>query len=218
MLEQRQPETMTWSSDADWRALEEQLGSPEDATARSSSVFSAAVAQVTSAAGLQSFIADFKTAVLAREELPVILRAYNHARAHEAREIIQLDRSIENSFPSEALANASQRVGRNQLRKMRALKSERVVTKYWEAVHSKKAAGWHTIVFGVVLAVYSIPLRQGLQHYTQQTIRGFLDAGAASLKLRLPEINALEESLLADTPALIETALAAVNHGGIRIV
>jgi urease accessory protein UreF len=101
---------------------------------------------------------------------------------------------------------------------MRALKTERVVTKYWDAVHAKQATGWHTIVFGVVLAVYSIPLRQGLQHYTQQTIRGFLEAGAASLKLRLPEIAGLESDLIADTPALIETALAAENSGGLRIV
>ena len=101
---------------------------------------------------------------------------------------------------------------------MRGLKTERVVTRYWDAVHKKEAHGWHTVVFGVVLAVYSIPLRQGLNHYGQQTIRGFLEAGAASLRLHAPEINELESSLLAGMPQLVERTLASESDNQFRCV
>jgi urease accessory protein UreF len=134
---------------------------------------------------------------------------------NEARELIELDRSLKGSFATEALTNASQRVGRNQLRRMRALKTERVVTRYWDAVHAKQATGWHTIVFGMVLAIYSIPLRQGLNHYAQQTICGFLEAGGAGLRLTQGQIDELQTDLLTGTPALIERALS--KQGGTEL-
>src|SRR5947208_2462648 len=176
MLEQPQPDRNALSDAADLRALEEQLGSPEQATAIDSKAFAASLMNIRTPDQFREFLAHLQTKTISEQEIPTILRAYNHARRNEAREIIALDRSLRNSFASEALANASERVGRNQLRKMRGLKTERVVTRYWDAVYAKQATGWHTVVFGVVLAVYSIPLRQGLNHYGQQTIRGFLEA------------------------------------------
>ena len=218
MLEQPQPERNALSDAADFRALEEQLGSPDEATAISSAAFASALTDIRTPDQLREFVAHFQAKTLAQDELPTILRAYNHARRNEAREIIALDRSLKDGFPSEALANASERVGRNQLRKMRGLKTERVVTKYWDAVYKKEAYGWHTVVFGVVLAVYSIPLRQGMNHYGQQTIRGFIEAGGASLKLRAPVINELESTLLADMPAIVERALESESGNQFRCV
>ena len=218
MLEQRQPEPNRLSDAADWRALEEQLGSPEEATAISSAAFSSSLVEIRSPDQLREFVAAYQAKSLAQDELPAILRAYNHARRNEVREIIALDRSLKDSFPNEALANASERVGRNQLRKMRGLKTERVVTRYWDAVYKKEAHGWHTTVFGVVLAVYSIPLRQGLNHYGQQTIRGFIEGGAVSLKLRAPEISEMESTLLADLPAIVERTLASESGNQFRCV
>jgi urease accessory protein UreF len=218
MLEQSQPERSALSDAADWRALEEQLGSPDEATAINSEAFASALTNVRTLEQLREFLTQFQTKTIAQAELPTILRAYNHARQNQVREIIDLDRSLKDTFPNEALANASERVGRNQLRKMRGLKTERVVTRYWDAVYKKEAHGWHTVVFGVVLAVYSIPLRQGLNHYGNQTVRGFLEAGAASLRLRAPEINALETSLLADMPAIVERTLQSENGNQFRCV
>ena len=217
MLEQPQPDRNALSEAADWRALEEQLGSPEEATAIRAA-FSAALVEIRTPDQLREFVAAYQAKALAQDELPVILRAYNHARRNEVREIIALDRSLENCFPNEALANASERVGRNQLRKMRGLKTERVVTRYWDAVYKKEAHGWHTTVFGVALAIYSIPLRQGLNHYGQQTIRGFIEGGAASLKLRAPEISEMELTLLADLPAIVERTLASESGNHFRWV
>ena len=42
---------------------------------------------------------------------------------------------------------------------------------------------WHTVVYGVILAVYSIPLRQGLMQYGELTLRGFVQAAGRSLRL-----------------------------------
>jgi urease accessory protein UreF len=218
MLELPQPERNEFSDAADLRALEEQLGSPEEATAIGSEAFASALVNIRTAEEFRNFLAQLQAKTIAQEELPTILRAYNHARRNEAREIIALDRSLKETFPNEALANASERVGRNQLRKLRGLKTERVVTRYWDAVHNKEAFGWHTVVFGVVLAMYSIPLRQGLNHYGQQTIRGFLEAGAASLRLRAPEVSALESSLLNGLPAIVERTLEGESGNLFRCV
>lgn len=218
MLEQPQPERNALSDAADLRALEEQLGSPDEATAIGSEAFAASLTHIRTPDQLREFLAHFQAKTIAQDELPTILRAYNHARQNQAREIIALDRSLQGTFGNDALASASERVGRNQLRKMRGLKTERVVTKYWDAVYRKEATGWHTVVFGVVLAVYSISLRQGLNHYGQQTIRGFLEAGAASLRLRALEVSAMETSLLADMPAIVERALAPESGNQFRCV
>lgn len=219
MLEQsQQPERNALSDAADFRALEEQLGSPDEATAISSEAFAASLINIRTPDQLREFLAHFQTKTIAESELPTILRAYNHARQNQVREIIALDRSLKDTFANETLANASERVGRNQLRKMRGLKTERVVTRYWDAVHNKEAHAWHTVVFGVVLAIYSIPLRQGLNHYAQQTIRGFLEAGATSLRLRAPEIQSLEATLLADMPAIVERVLQPETTNQFRCV
>jgi urease accessory protein UreF len=218
MLEQRQIKENAWSDAADWRALEEQLGSPEEATALSASVLAASIKGIHTAEELRDFVANFQTENLALQELPIILRSYNHARRNEGREIIQLDQSLKLTIANDALASASVRVGRNQLRRMRALRHEKVVSKYWDAVRNGEASAWHTIVFGVVLAVYSIPLRQGLHHYSQQTVRGFLDAGVRNLKLRESAVDDLESSLLAGTPALVEKVLSATVSSELRCV
>jgi urease accessory protein UreF len=218
MLELPQPERNALSDAADWRALEEQLGSPDDATAISAAAFASTLLDVRTPDQLRAFLANFQSNSLTQHELPTILRAYKHARCNEAREIVVLDRSLKDTFANEALANASECVGRNQLRRMRGLKTERVVTRYWDAVYNKEATGWNTVVFGVALAVYSIPLRQGLNHYGQQTVRGFIEAGAASLRLRAPEISNLETTFLADMPALVERALDSESGNQFRCV
>ncbi len=218
MLEQSKIADISFNDGADWRALEEQLGSPDEAATRSASVFAGALSGLRTADELRAFVTAFEGKTLANDELPIILRAYNHAIRNELRELIALDNSLENTFPNEALASASQRVGRNQLRRMRSLKTERFITRYWDAVHARKATGWHAIVYGIVLAIYSIPLRQGLIHYSQQTITGFLEAGAAALRLPHAALMEIETPLLAKIPAIVETALAGESAGGLRCV
>ena len=81
-------------------------------------------------------------------------------------------------------ASASQRVGRAQLQKLRPLRDERMVQRYLAAVEGGQAHGWHTLVYGMTLVLYSLPLRQGLLGYAQQTTRGFIHAAARGLQLK----------------------------------
>jgi urease accessory protein UreF len=86
---------------------------------------------------------------------------------------------------------ASRRVGQAQLRKLRPLRDERIVQRYLHAVETDQAHGWHTLVYGLTLALYSLPLRQGLVGYARQVTRGFIHSAARSLRLSEKECRAL---------------------------
>ena len=84
--------------------------------------------------------------------------------------------------------------------------------RYLAAVQAGEAQAWHTLVFGVVLALYSLPLRQGLTHFAQQTLGGFIDAAGCGFALspsarnelltaRAPQIQAAVTTLLDAEPA-----------------
>jgi len=83
------------------------------------------------------------------------------------------------------------------LQKLRPLRDERLLQRYLHAVETGEANGWHTLVYGLPLALYSLPLRQGLLGYAQQTMRGFIHAAARSLKLTEADCGALFEELCA---------------------
>lgn len=215
MLSQPNPDEAArlFSDAADWRAIEEKLGSPEDATSVSAAAFSPVIKGIRNLEELKKFLQAFQNDTMAAIELPTVLKAYQHATRGEARELIALDQSLGNAFQIEALANASRRVGRAQLRRLRSMKDQRLIQRYWDAVESNKASGWHTIVFGIALAIYSIPLRQGLHHYAGRTLRGFIDSGAAHLRLAEPTAAELEDWFSAQTPALIERLLSNESPG-----
>jgi urease accessory protein UreF len=213
LLQPNPDEARVFSDAADWRAIEEKLGSPEDATSVSAVLFSPAIKGIRNLEELKKLLHAFQHDTMAAIELPTVLKAYHHATRGEARELIALDQSLGNAFQLEALANASRRVGRSQLRRLRSMKDQRLIQRYWDAVEANKASGWHTIVFGVALAIYSIPLRQGLHHYAGRTLRGFIDSGAAHLRLAESAATELEESLASQTPALIERLLSNESPG-----
>ena len=85
---------------------------------------------------------------------------------------------------------------------MRPLRDDRVVQRYLDAVESGRAFGWHTIMYGLTLAVYSLPLRQGLLFYAQQTLAGLAAAAESELA------GALDE-LMNRVPPAVEASLAA---------
>jgi urease accessory protein UreF len=113
-------------------------------------------------------------------------------------------------------AAASQRVGRAQLRRLRPLRDQRLVQRYLQTVETGEARGWHTLVYGLTLALYSLPLRQGLMNYAQQTLRAFV--ASATPALRLSETDAFELFVqsTAGLPGAVEAALStpALPAGG----
>lgn len=165
----------------DVHPLVEQLGSTEGLVALNAASAALRLDRIDSPAALRRFLAHYRVQVLVPVELPVIARAFCHAARHQTRELVALDRGLgAQSVPGE-LAAASRRVGQGQLRRLRPLRDQRLVQRYLAAVETGRAHGWHTVVYGLTLALFSLPLRDGLSAYAQQTLRGFIHSASRSL-------------------------------------
>ena len=193
----------------DLSALAEQLGGTAslDALCAGGSVSDAR--RITSAAGLASFFNQYASAALIAHELPAIVRAHAHATRGQTRELIVLDEELTRIPELQPFARASWAVGRTQLRRLRPLRGERVIQRYFEAVESGKARAWHTLVFGIVLGVYSLPLRQGLAHFSQRTLGGFIEAARDRFTISESERTQLLDGASAGLQPGLEKALSA---------
>jgi urease accessory protein UreF len=192
----------------DWHPLAEQLGSADGLVTLGSVSASLRLAPVHNLPSLRQFLRDYHSQVLLPFELPVIWHAHGHATRHEVRELVALDRRLVAEPVLRVFVPASHRVGQYQLRKLRPLRDERVVQRYLHAVESDQADGWHTLVYGLTMAVYSLPLRQGLLGYAHQTTRSFIYSGARMLGLSEHQCRALFDTLCAGLPAALEALLA----------
>jgi urease accessory protein UreF len=192
----------------DWHPLAEQLGSTHGLA--SLSVVSACLrlAPVRDVASLRRFLGDYQKHILLPVELPAIQRAFDHTCRHEVRELIAFDRQLAEEPVVRPFAEASRRVGQCELQKLRPLRDERIVKRYLAAVAGGEAHAWHTLVYGLTLALYSMPLRQGLLGYGFQTSRGFIYAAAKPLRLSEHDCRALLGELCQPLPAAVESLIA----------
>ncbi|HEY3861486.1 MAG TPA: urease accessory UreF family protein [Verrucomicrobiae bacterium] len=188
-----------------FRALWQQVGAPEAPAAFWAGGFDAP-------AGLGRFLEDYLTELLMPRELPAIVTAWGHARRGELRELLAHDSQLAEPLRSTPFAAPSRRMGRLQLARLRPLREDRLVQRYLAAVESGQAHGWHTVVYGVTLAVYSLPLRQGLAHYSQEALSALAAAAGRSKNFPQSEIDGLVADLLPRVPPAIETALAESVH------
>lgn len=188
----------------DLHALLEQLGSGE------SGVDVPQTTMPASFGALRHFLETYKREVLIKHEWPAIYRAYNHACHNECHELIALDEAIARERGSAPFAEASRCIGQFQLKRLAPLRGERVLTRYIAAVDEGRAQGWHTLVYGLTLALYSLPARQGLMHYAQQILRGYLEGAALSFCVSEEESRTALEELLADLPRELEKLLKSV--------
>jgi urease accessory protein UreF len=157
---------------------------------------------------LRRFLREYHTQVLNPLELPAICQAHGHAGHFEVCELIELDRRLAREPLLQVFATASQRVGKAQLKRLRPLRDQRLVQRYLRAVQAGEAHAWHTVVYGLILSLYSLPLRQGLLSYAQQTTRGFIYSAARGLALGESECRDLCNELFLDFPAAINAAVA----------
>jgi urease accessory protein UreF len=159
-------------------------------------------------ASLRDFLLHYRDSRLLPIELPAIRQAYHHAARYEVRELLAFDRQLRHAPAAPELAFASQVIGQRYLRRLRPLRDVRLIRRYLLAIQQGQACGWHTLVYGSVLTIYSIPLRQGLLGYASQTLTGFLDAAASRFTL-LPR-NRLEmlQETAATIPATVNRLLA----------
>jgi hypothetical protein len=211
---------------ADFSALLRQIGSPDG-------ILDGLAARLTpgeicSGNGLRDFLEGYQTQLLEPLELPAICRARSHAALGHARELIALDRELGVKQVWPPFASASRRIGRAQLERLRPLRDERTVQRYLAAVEAGRAAGWHTVVYGITLATYSWPLRQGLFFYAHETLsRLALAAGgpqgvAASSSVPDPAaaVREILQTSLLRLPTAIERTLAETGEmvrGEVRI-
>ena len=189
----------------DWHPLAEQLGSADGLVALGSVSASLRLAPVHNLPSLRDFLRQYQAQILLPFELPAIQCAHGHASRHEVRELIALDCSLAGQPLLRPFAPASRRVGQYQLRKLRPLRDERLIQRYLQAVEDGQASAWHTLVYGLTLAVYSLPLRQGLLGYAHQTTRGFIYAAARPLQLSERQCRDLFDDLCAGLPVALES-------------
>lgn len=147
--------------------------------------------RVTGRSSLRAFLGWYREELLLPLELPAIRHAWGHFARYEPGELIDFDLSLARDPRIRPFAAASRAVGRSQLRRLLPMRDQRLVRRYYEAVEVGRANGWHVLVYGVVLGVFSLPLHQGAMTYARQTMGGFIDRAAGLLGLRLRECDEL---------------------------
>jgi urease accessory protein UreF len=164
------------------------------------------VGGAANAAEVEAWLARYRDETIVRAEWPVVAEAWRLASTGLSDGLVELDRAWGgHARPGEA----SLRVGQRQLSRLRPLRDVRVVQRYLDAVEGGRARGWHPVVFGVWLAVFGVPLRQGLVQYAEQTLGGLLDSvprpavptETAREKIRAGIVEALPSLLAAFLPA-----------------
>jgi urease accessory protein UreF len=187
--------------------LLEQLGSMEDLVSVTAASALLQTAPVHDLQTLAVFIETYLEEILIPIELPLIHQSFLHASRHECRELVALDQAAGARIVVRQFAEASRRVGLMHIRAMRRMRGERLVQRYFAAVDSGEANGWHTVVYGITLALYSLPVRQGLMHYAYRTMGGFVRAAARSLHLTERDCCQIVEDLCDGIPQAIEATL-----------
>lgn len=192
----------------DWHPLVEQLGSAKGLVMLGEISASMRIPDVHDLPSLRRFLEDYQRRILVPHELPAIHRAFDHTCRHEVRELCAFDRELGQAAALFPFAEASRRAGQTELLRLRPLRDERLVRRYQEAVDRSEANAWHTLVYGITLALYSIPLRQGLLGYGFQTTRGFIHAAARSLRLSEMDCRQLLRELCDSLPNAVEELIA----------
>lgn len=158
--------------------------------------------------GVRQFLNRFRDRLLASVELPTIRDAFHHASRGEVRELIALDRQLAGRYGTSAFSEASRHVGRLQLRRLRPLR-DRTAQRYLQAVEAGQATGWHVVVYGLLLGLFSLPLRQGLVHYASRTQLSLLDSALLGLSATPSDVACLRDDCLAPAAAVIQSILPA---------
>ena len=190
-----------------WDRLAERLG-PADGLFELGSL--ATLLRLGPVRDLRSFkvlLAGYQSQVLCALELPAIHAAYRHAIGNQLRELVALDNRFNNGCELNGFSSASRRLGRFHLAKLRPLTDMRLVQRYLNAVETGQANGWHTMVYGISLALYSVPLRQGLLGYARQSTSNFILSAAPALRLSASRCSQLTEEYGAALPKAVDGIL-----------
>jgi urease accessory protein UreF len=191
----------------EWHPLAGQLGSAEGLITLSTASHSLQLNHVDSRESLLCFLEAYQSQILIPYELPAIQRAFRHASRNETRELVAFDQQLADESTLKPFARASRRVGQAQLKRLRPLRDHRLLQRYLRAVDETIAHGWHTLVYGVTLSVYSLPVIQGLNSYEKQTLLGFMHAVSRTLRLSEADCRDLLDRLSPSLPHPTEPIL-----------
>lgn len=205
MLRQTNPESTDLLGD--WHPLVQQLGSAEGLVTLSTASHSLQLSKVDSVPSLVTFLETYQSQILIPYELPAIQRAYRHASRNETRELVAFDQELAREPALKLFASASRRVGRAQLKRLRPLRDHRLLQRYLRTMDDGVANAWHTLVYGLTLSVYSLPVLQGLTSYEKQTLLGFMHAVSRTLRLSETDCRNLLDQLSPSLPNATEPIL-----------
>lgn len=174
------------------QALAEALASPDT---EGPGACPEVIARATSVSALCEAVHRHAEHVICSREWPVVLQAWRLAREGRVRELLELDAAWGRDVAQDGFPGASMQVGRRQLGKLRGLRHERVIRRYLDAIEAGHARGWHPVVYGVVLAVYHLPLHQGLMHFASRTLASLVTAAERRHRLPASECQALLDAV-----------------------
>ena len=100
-------------------------------------------------------------------ELPTIAAAWRHAVKNESRELVALDQGILSNQTFTAHASISRKLGHQFTNRLLPLRHARILLRHAKAMENGDAPGSHLIVFGLMLAVFSVSPRQAMLDYAQ---------------------------------------------------
>jgi urease accessory protein UreF len=175
--------------------LVDQLGSSEGLVALEAATALLQVQKVKDYNSLSEFLDAYQKHLLVPIELPAIVKAFHMAENNQLKELFGLDQKLRREELLESFSPASFRVGRWQLQRLRPLRDVRFVQRFLRAVDSGEARAWHTLVYGLTLSLFSIPLRQGLVHYSNQVHQGFIHCAGFHVKLTVADSRKLLSEL-----------------------
>ena len=175
----------------DFHPLLEQLGYAEGLVTFEMASVVLLKKKVGNIMSLKDFLSAAVQRILFHGEFPAIREAYFHTKHNRTRELIQADNDLAANIRFKAFQIASKRIGQYLMKRLRPLRDQRIVQRYLTAVEQNTANGWHTMVYGITLEIYSLPLRQGLINFAHQSIKGFIYF--ASRRIQIPES---EQSIL----------------------
>jgi urease accessory protein UreF len=200
-LDTARTEAIRWLGD--WHPLVRQIA-PGEGVVQPSPLGSTQVPQaVTCYASLHAFLKGYKESVLIPFELPAVRQACEHTLRNEMNELLALDRALSNEDWLKPYEQDSRAAGHLHLARLKPLRDQRGIRRYITAVEAGEGNGWHLLVAGAALGLYSLPLRQGLMDYALHTFWNVVGRAASPIGLEPDEAFALVNELSADLPAHI---------------
>jgi hypothetical protein len=192
---------------SDLKPILDRIGSISGIESAGASAAALSLPQVHDRVSLRQFLKRYRDEVLVPHELPAILQAYAHADRSELRELIELDRCLNAEPMLQLFAGASQHVGQAQVKRLRPLRDQRLLQRYLDSLEKGDTPGMHLVVYGLLIWLYTLPLRQGLLHYAQQTLHGFIESAAGPLDIGDPERTRIWEETVLPLPGHLEGLL-----------